>query len=96
MKKALLGVLLAVGLMLSGCGSGSKASQKESKDLNKKLQQTTSQNKTDADSLRQKAKVAGSASRVVGYDGNRIDRDLNKIIDKSEDLKSQYKEFGLD
>jgi outer membrane murein-binding lipoprotein Lpp len=97
MKKIFLFVCLGIGILLCGCGSSSETKQKQqNSDLDKNLQQPISQKNTDAEALRKKAKAAGSASRIMGYDGKRIDKDLNTIIDKSEDLKSQYKDFGLD
>ena len=33
---------------------------------------------------------------MIGYDGDKINKDLNTIINKSEEMKSQFEEVGLD
>jgi hypothetical protein len=97
MKQTFLLVCLGVGILLCGCGSSNQSGQKpQSGEIDKNLHLPISKKNADAEALRKKAKAAGSASRIMGYDGKRIDKDLNTIIDKSEDLKSQYKDFGLD
>lgn len=48
----------------------------------------------DYDKLRKKANIAEAAS-VVGYDGKKIKKDLNKIIDAKEKEAKQYNDLGL-
>lgn len=85
MIKSLLGMLF-VSLLLTGCGS-EPAKKNTGLDTIKK---------SDAEILRDKAKTSGAVSKMIGYDGDKINKDLNTIINKSEEMKSQFEEFGLD
>ena len=60
----------------------------------KKDEEEKSDKDVNYDKLRKKANVAEAAS-MVGYDGKKIKKDLNKIIDEKEKEAKQYKDFGL-
>ncbi|MDD3001451.1 MAG: hypothetical protein PHF29_06835 [Candidatus Riflebacteria bacterium] len=85
MIKNLFGVLCVL-LLLPGCGS---EPAKKNTVVDKSVQ-------TEAEVLKNKAKAASSASKMIGYDGDRINKDLNTIINKSEEMKSQFEDVGLD
>ena len=71
MKKILI---TALALFITGCGGGEKV---EKKPAAKKKPLT----KTEE--LKRKAALTEAAS-MVGYDGKRIHKDLNKIIDANQ------------
>jgi hypothetical protein len=71
MIKSLLGMLF-VSLLLTGCGS-EPAKKNTGLDTIKK---------SDAEILRDKAKTSGAVSKMIGYDGDKINKDLNTIINK--------------
>jgi len=48
---------------------------------------------SQADQMRQKAKVAEAAS-LIGYDGKAIKRDLDKIIDQHEQSAKQLEDLN--
>ena len=50
------------------------------------------QKKVDYDKLRKKANIAEAAS-IVGYDGKKIKKDLNKIIEDREKMDKEFKNF---
>jgi PBP1b-binding outer membrane lipoprotein LpoB len=71
MKKLLITVL---ALFITGCGGGEKVEKKPAKKK-KPL--------TKTEELKRKAALTEAAS-MVGYDGKRIHKDLNKIIDANQ------------
>lgn len=85
MIKNLFGALCVL-LLLSGCGS----------EPAKKNTVVDTSNKTEAEILKNKAKAASSVSKMIGYDGDRINKELNTIINKSEEMKTQFEDVGLD
>ena len=66
---------LAVSFIITGCGA-SEPPKKVEKE--KPL--------TNAEKLKNKARVV-KAGNLLGYDGNKIQRNLNKIIDSGEKQK---------
>ena len=62
--------------------------------LKKDEEEEKSSKDVDYDKLRKKANVAEAGS-LVGYDGKKIKKDLNKIIDEKEKEAKQYKDLGL-
>jgi PBP1b-binding outer membrane lipoprotein LpoB len=71
MKKLLI---TALALFITGCGGGEKVEKKPA--VKKKPL-------TKTEELKRKAKLTEAAS-MVGYDGKRIHKDLNKIIDANQ------------
>ncbi len=78
-KKAML--LLLVAVCSSGCGNSVQPRKPEA-----------AAPVSQADQLRQKARITEAAS-MVGYDGKAIRKNLDKIIDESEEAKRQLKQI---
>lgn len=76
-------VLMVVALAVAGCGGSPEVKKEpEKKPVLSK-----------SDELRRKAKFTEAAS-LVGYDGKAINKNLNKIIDESENANKQLKELN--
>ena len=98
MRKNVLITFLCGIIFLIGCGDSSTSSKKEEKTNNITIENQNininSNGNVDYDDLRKKANVAGAAD-IIGYDGKRIKKDLNKIIDEREKMDNQLKDLDL-
>ncbi|MGM0600872.1 MAG: hypothetical protein ACQETH_13765 [Candidatus Rifleibacteriota bacterium] len=87
MKKLLL--LCLAALVITGCGGSEPAKEKQTKVEDKKPVKPM----TKTEKLKQKAKVSEAAS-IIGYDGKKIHKELDQIIDQSAEHKKMLEDAG--
>ena len=87
MKKLLL--LCLVALVITGCGGSETKKEEQTKVEEKKPAKPM----TETEKLKQKAKVSEAAS-IVGYDGKKIHKQLDQIIDQSAEHKKMLEDAG--
>jgi hypothetical protein len=84
MRKLTLTVLLSGSILMLGCGSSEPEKTKDETTRAKPL--------TKKEKLHNKAKITEAAS-LVGYDGKKIHKDLDKIIDENAKHQDALKEL---
>lgn len=86
MKRQTMVLLLICAALSTGCGSEPKKAEPAPKA-------ETAKPMSEADKLRQKAKIAEAAS-LIGYDGKDLHKKLDKIIDENEQREKTLRDAG--